>query len=148
MLKKLGVLWLIGIVLTGAAYINMAVYPFSTEHPNFSDVERVFNRMQFPSDWQEVKSSENRGVAGRYCPFESSSACYHKSKTFRVPAGTLDKEVEKLLKETGCPIVSISVSTPIGAEPYSSFKCSAEGLEISGEIEHKNEPEVYISIRT
>jgi len=50
------------VALLGLAYIHLAVYPFTSQKPNFADVERVFNKMQFPSDWQEISSSENRGV--------------------------------------------------------------------------------------
>lgn len=148
MFKKLGLLWLIGVVMLGLGYVNLAVYPFGTTSPNYSDVERVFNKMRFPSDWTEIRSSENKGVAGRNCPIESGSVCYHKSKTFKVPKSTASLDVENKLKESGCPVVAVSESKPAGGVSYTTFKCSIEGLEVSGEIEYMNEPEVYISVRS
>lgn len=135
-------------VLIALFVINVAYYPFFTSHPNYSDVERVFNKMQFPSDWQEIRSSENRGIAGRACPIESESKCYHKSKAFKVAEKTSMDTIEAVLKQTGCPIVAIKENRPTGGEAYTTFKCSIEALEVSGEIEWKNEPEVYIGVRT
>jgi len=136
-LKKLGLLWLIGIILLGLGYVNMAVYPFATSRPNYSDVERVFNKMQFPGDWQEIRSSENRGIAGRACPIESESACYHKSKTFKVPDTTQKNIIEAVLNSAGCQAVSFTDSTPSDGDPSTNYACSAEGLSIRGTLYKK-----------
>jgi hypothetical protein len=135
-------------LLLGIFYINLAVYPFATTHPNFSDVERVFNKMQFPGDWQEINSSENRGIAGRACPIESESYCYHKSKTFKVKSDITRLTTEVILKATGCPVVSVKESQPTGGAAYTSFDCSIEGVSVSGEITWEDEPEIHFGVRT
>lgn len=146
-LKNLGVFAAIGLIPLGIAIANWN-YPFVSTNPNFSDVERVFNKMQFPGDWQEIDSSENSGIAGRQCPIESSSHCYHKSKTFLVSESVKPDDVKQVLMQTGCPAVSIQdVGYKTDPEESKSLLCSIEGLDISGG--HKGpENEVYISVGT
>lgn len=146
MFKKLGLLWLIGVVMLGLGYVNLAVYPFGTTSPNYSDVERVFNKMRFPSDWTEIRSSENKGVAGRNCPIESGSVCYHKSKTFKVQDGLTNEEVKSVLVMTGCPSPAEMDTTDSGElQKSTNFDCSVDGLEI-GATYSGPESEVYVSV--
>jgi hypothetical protein len=121
-------------VLIAIFVINVAYYPFFTSHPNYSDVERVFNKMQFPSDWQEIRSSENRGIAGRACPIESESTCYHKSRSFNVPESTTLDSVKSILLQTGCPTVAVSDNTAKDA-PKKKYLlgCSIEGMTIGAD---------------
>jgi hypothetical protein len=115
-----------------AGYINWEVYPFTTKHPNFSDVERVFNKMQFPADWQQIDESENRGTAGRTCPIEPGSACFHKSKRFKIPQNTDRQIIEGVLKQTGCPAVAFDEIRSTEKIEYTNYQCSVEGLTIDG----------------
>ncbi len=144
--RKLFIGFGVFMLLFGAFYIDTSVYPFTSLKPNFADVERVFNRMQFPADWQEIRSSENRGIGGRQCPIESSTRCFHKSKTFSVPENVKPEDVKTILMQTGCPAVSITdVSYETDPEDSKSLECSIERLDISGG--HKGpENEVYISV--
>lgn len=140
--KVAGVSFGIFVLLSSILFVHSFIYPFTVQNPNYSDVERVFNRMQFPSDWEEVGSSENDGIAGRQCPAESESACFHKSKTFEVPASLENKSVEQVLESAGCLApISVEESNPIGGAPYIQFECSTEGLEIHGQID--KEPSGY-----
>lgn len=150
MSKKRKVLTGFGIfmVLLTILYIDTSVYPFTSQKPNFYDVERVFNRMQFPSNWQEIRSSENRGIAGRQCPIEPSTRCFHKSKTFKVPATTNEKDVVGALLLTGCPAVDVRDNTALGeTEKTYSLSCSIDGLDISSSFRGP-EDEVYVSTGT
>lgn len=130
-----------------AFYVEATIYPLSTLHPNFSDVERVFNRMQFPPDWQETRSSENSGIAGRACPAFPESACFHKGKNFLVNKDITTIEIEAVLKSTGCVTVNFKRSEPLGGDPYTNFGCSYEGLDVSGTIyERKDQWELSITV--
>ncbi len=119
-------------VLITLFVINTWVYPFTSSKPNFSDVERVFNKIQFPNDWEQIDASENSGIAGRRCPIEQESACYHKSHTYKTGGDTEQAEIEAVLKSSGCSAVSFDRSEPIGGVPYVNYECSIEGLSIEG----------------
>jgi hypothetical protein len=122
------------LALLAALYINMAVYPFFTSHPNYSDVERVFNKMQFPSDWTEIRSSENRGIAGRACPIESGSVCYHKSRSFNLPTTTTIEQVKSVMQQSGCQAISVSDNTAQGeTKKKSLLGCSIDGMRLGAD---------------
>lgn len=145
------VLGVVGVIigLLGLLYVHMFVYPFVASEPNFADVERVFNRMQFPSEWQEIRTSENRGLHGRACPIESESACFHKSKTFHVPQSIENPDIEMILQRTGCSTVQVTENNPIGGTPYNNYGCSVEGLDVRGQLDIRGEAkEVYIGVIT
>ena len=144
--KTLGIFVAILVVLLGVWIFHNSVYPFTTSHPNFSDVERVFNKMQFPSSWQEIDSSENRGVAGRLCPIESSTKCYHKSKTFSIPEATTIEDVKKVLLQTGCPIIGVRDNTAKNdmTKKY-SLVCSIDALDIGSDFDI-GKKRLYVSV--
>jgi len=132
--KAVGILAGIFVAIIAVWIFHNSVYPLTTTHPNFSDVERVFNKMQFPGGWKEIDSSENRGVAGRLCPIESSTKCYHKRKLFKVENNTTQQYLGTIIKTTGCPSVSYSDEMVGGGTPYSNYTCSIEGLTVSGTL--------------
>lgn len=128
--------------------INLFVYPFQSAKPNFADVERVFNKIEIPADWVEIDSSENRGIAGRACPIEPGTTCFHKSKTFTVPAGVNVEMVETVLLSSGCPSVGVVDNSYIDApDTKYRFECSIEALDIGGDL-NMNDGQVYVSART
>lgn len=104
----LGLIIGLPILLIGLFFINSAVYPFTSKDPNFADVEAAFDKLQFPSDWQEIKSTENRGIAGRQCEQFNTSGCFHKGKSFSFTDYDLtrSKLVEVLKVSGGCDTVS------------------------------------------
>ncbi len=139
----------LSVVVLGVLFVNQFIYPFSAANPNFADVERVFGKMQFPTDWQQIDQSENRGIAGRQCPIEPGSACFHKSKTFGVSKDISVDAVKNVLLQTGCHAVNVTEHKVIGGTPYATFECSVEGLNLAGEIDYKKEGfQVYISVST
>lgn len=107
-LKIIALVAAIPIVIFGLITINLFVYPFQSKQPNFKDVETAFAKLQFPAEWQEISSSENRGLHGRGCDFFDSSGCFHKGKTFKVKDVTEAKDVVKeLIKvQGGCADIS------------------------------------------
>ncbi len=122
----------LSVVVLGVLFVNQFIYPFSAANPNFADVERVFGKMQFPSDWQQIDQSENRGIAGRQCPIEPGSACFHKSKRFKIPPNTDRQTIEGVLKQTGCPAVAFDEVRSTEKLEYTNYQCSVEGLTLDG----------------
>ena len=116
-------------LLLGILYVHLAVYPFWSDHPNFSDVERVFDRIQFPEDWKITESGEDRGIAGRTCPLEGSG-CFSKFSTFEIPKNTDSFKIENAVKAAGCSSVISYSSSPDGADPYTDYSCSVGGINI------------------
>ncbi|MBI1857026.1 hypothetical protein HY003_01255 [Candidatus Saccharibacteria bacterium] len=145
-MKKKIIIGLVVVGMLALGYINLAIYPFRTQHPNFSDVERVFNKMQFPSDWQQISDSENRGIAGRACPVESESWCFHKSRTFRVESIDIAK-IEEILKQSECPAVSTKESESTSGNKTVSLECSVKGLSINGSYNERKQ-ELYFAARS
>lgn len=134
--KSLTIIGVITSLLLSAFIVNSFIYPFQSSKPNFADVERVFNRIQIPSGWVEVSSSENRGIAGRACPIEPGSACFHKSKTYEITKSESPITVFKEILETsGCPRVSVTDNS-YSTSPNTKFtmSCSIDGLEIGGDL--------------
>lgn len=146
--KVLVVLGVVVVFITLTAIDNFT-YPFKAESPNFSDVERAFSRLQFPSGWVEISTSENRGLHGRGCDPFNDSGCFHKSKTFKVSAETTAEDVKKVLLAAGCPGVNEESSDPASANRYTELKCAISGLKVNSDIEFSMpNNEVYISVNT
>lgn len=131
--KVTGISFGIVVLLGSILFVHWFVYPFVADKPNYSDVERVFNRMQFPSDWKEVSSSENRGIAGRQCPAESESACFHKNKEFSLTDSTKMDDVKKIFISAGCNSVSVTDNSSERESSKSVMQCSSEGLTIGAD---------------
>ena len=124
-LKFFGVLLGVPALIIGLFYINTAVYPFQSKHPNYADVEQSFAKLRFPTDWQEISSSENRGVAGRQCDPFDSSGCFSKSKTFKLPPTAGEEHMKKAFTEAGCESVSQTDITQEGETNKSySLRCN------------------------
>lgn len=88
------------VLLGGLWVVDNFIYPLKAENPNFSDVEKAFAKLQFPNDWVEISSSENRGMFGRGCDPFNDAGCFHKSKTFRT------KETESVKSEISEQFIS------------------------------------------
>lgn len=138
---SIGILLVVSLLL-----INAFIFPFQKADPNFSDVERVFSRMQFPAEWEEIASSENRGMFGRKCAFEEESWCFHKSKTYKINEVS-DIDIAELLKDTGCPSVTTKETTSTSGNTTTSYSCSIEGLSVVGSYNERKE-ELYIAVRS
>lgn len=147
--KRLVITAVAVVLLIVAGAVNFFVYPFTSAQPNFADVERVFNKIEVPADWVEVSSSENRGIAGRACPIESSG-CFSKSTTFNAPTGTTPEIVQAILGLTGCPLPE-PVKTDLGDGRDDSYKltCSIKGFEAVGNIRNlEDATEIFLTVRT
>jgi hypothetical protein len=147
--KFFGVILGVPAVIIGLLLINAFVYPFSSKHPNFSDVYQAFSKLQFPSDWQEINSSENRGVAGRGCDPFNSSGCFHKSKTFKLPTNVTDEDVKKVLAQTQCSnLSSADISSASDTKPYLKFSCTSNsGTRYAADL-NGTKGEVYVVAKT
>jgi hypothetical protein len=148
--KFFGVILGVPAVVVGLLVVNAFVYPFSSKHPNFSDVDQAFSKLQFPSDWQEISSSENRGIAGRGCDPFNSSGCFHKSKTFKIPQTATEEELKKVFIQAGCTTVSTTDNTYQGElKKSSNLRCSIgeKGIYLVGAFRGP-EGEAYMSATT
>jgi hypothetical protein len=125
-------------------YIDTSVYPFTSQKPNFADVERVFDRMQFPAEWQEIRSSENRGIGGRRCPIESPSYCFHKGKDFRTASSIDNAIIESITRQSECVPISFNYNEPLNGESYTNFLCSSGAIELRGTFKKiENQPDMW-----
>lgn len=152
MRKGLKVASLIGgvlIVAVGLWFTDNFVYPFKASNPNYSDVEAAFSKLQFPSDWKEISSSENRGLHGRGCDPVNSSDCFSKSKTFKIPETTTKDEVSRVLLSVGCTGLSEKdISQSNEKEQSINLSCSVgNGINIGSDLLGPNS-EVYVSVKT
>lgn len=115
---------LVGIVtllaLLGLLWIHLFIYPFTTSHPNFSDVEKTFNNLHIPKDWKLISKSENKGIAGRACPIESDG-CYSKKADYRVDERTDSLTMTEILKSFGCGPISTSDTSSKDIKMYTYY---------------------------
>ena len=147
--KIIGIVTLGFVLLAGIWVTDNLVYPFRSETPNYSDVESAFNTLQFPSEWQEIDSSENRGLHGRGCNPLNDAGCFHKSKTFKVPDETSIESLKSFIVTSNyCEGVSVSeLDYAEQAKKTYNYECGiGDGLEISGTLRGpKNELSFFIS---
>lgn len=122
--KFFGVIIGVPALIIGLLLVNAFIYPFSSKNPNFSDVEQAFSKLQFPADWQETSSSENRGIAGRGCDPFNSSGCFYKDKKFKFSSDPV-VAIKEIFSKAGCETVSQSEFTYKGEQQRSySFRCT------------------------
>lgn len=138
------------VVLVGLMFVHQYVYPIFPVNPNFSDVEKAFAKLQFPSDWQEISSSENRGLHGRGCDPLNDSGCFHKSKTFKLPEGNTLDNIKTVITASGL-CSDLVISSPLYKDqeiPTNNYECGAgDGLSIGGTYRGPDN-EVSITVRT
>lgn len=137
------------VLLIGLWVVNNFVYPFQSVHPNYSDVEAAFAKLQFPSDWREISSSENRGLHGRGCDFLNNAGCFHKGKTFSVPERVTKDNLKQLLIDSGCLGTVESEFTYDGdAKPSFNLECGLSGGVRLGATIRGPESKVSVTVRT
>lgn len=138
----------IPVLLIGLWIVHTSIYPFTSKDPNFADVDAAFSKLQFPADWQEISSTENKGIAGRGCDYFDSSGCFHKSKTFKIPETITVDDVKKVLQNVGCGTVNVTDNTKDGENEKSySLRCTQGKINFAGSFRGP-ENEAYIVART
>ena len=147
--KKVFVVSGVLLTLVGLWFVNGFVYPLRADSPNYSDVERAFAKLQFPSDWVEVNSSQNSGMFGRGCDRFNAAGCFHKSKTFKVPDTIKAEDVKKVLLNAGCPgVIERDIGYGGDSRPSQSLQCS-KGGGVNYEASHRGPTsEVYVGAKT
>jgi hypothetical protein len=141
------------VLLVGYWLTDNFIYPIKSVHPNYSDVEQSFSKLQFPADWKEISSSENKGLHGRDCDPFNNAGCFHKSKTFKVNDSKSAKtNIEEMFKELGCDNVldeptyeGNSNTTPKTA---SNLSCKIKGGVILGASTSQQRGEVSVGVST
>ena len=146
-LKYIGIGLGIFILLAGIWVTDNFIYQFKSDKTNYSDVEKAFAKLQFPTDWKEIDSSENKGLHGRGCDPLNDAGCFHKSKTFNIPANLSTEDVKAFLIAGGCPGVTI---TPGGysedLKPSYDFNCgTTEGIDYVASL---NGPKAQLYVGT
>ncbi len=134
------------VLLIIVGVVDLFFYPLKSAKPNFSDVERVFNKIVVPADWVEISSSENRGIAGRACPIESSG-CFGKSKRFSLDPGTPVENIEHVYESSGCPNASATEDNQSGGVAPIRFLCSIDGLTVGGDY-YRDLKEISVHVRS
>lgn len=152
-LKLTGITAAVLFVIIGLAAVDNFYYPFSAVSPNFSDVEKAFAKLEFPADWKEISSSENRGLHGRGCDPLNDSGCFHKSKIFTVTDINDTKlKIKELFSAQGCASISEgqtyegnSNQTP---KTVSEFSCTIKGgVRLSASVSQQ-QSQIYVGAKT
>ena len=76
-LVVVGVAVAIYLVIVGVAWAY-----YQSQRPNYRDLEKAFNELNIPEDWQEVSSSKNSGTWGLFCWQIEGEACPYKITTY------------------------------------------------------------------
>lgn len=136
--KKSFIISLTALVVVGLGlqFVNWFIYPFSSAHPNFSDVESVYAKMQVPSTWTKKGEGANRGIAGRQCGIESDG-CFSKVAAFEVPKSTGAEDIKSVLTGMGCISVVSDRTDQKGGTSYTDFECSTEGVKPWGTLKEE-----------
>lgn len=149
-LKVTGVIAIVLAVFVGLWAVDNFYYPFKSESPNYSDVERAFAKLQFPADWKEISSSENRGLFGRGCDPLNDSGCFHKGKSFKVPEGFTSEGLKNVIIQSGlCSAVVENDITQSGeSKPSFNMNCGTDNsINVGADLIGTNS-EVYVSVKT
>jgi hypothetical protein len=137
------------VLLIGYWGVDNFVYPIKAVHPNYSDVERVFAQLQFPSDWKEISSSEGRGLHGRDCDPFNKAGCFHKAKKFKVPDNTNESSIQQIFSTANCVNTTVKDITPTGdLKSTKTLTCSlGKGLSLNADLTGPTS-EVYVAAQT
>lgn len=148
-LKVIGLVTLVVVLLAGIWVTDNLIYPFKSESPNYSDVEKAFAKLQFPSEWQEISSSENRGLHGRGCNPLNDAGCFHKNTIFKVDDTNAKEIVKSMFLESGCEGVSEKPYTnnPTDDPSYNLFCTIGNNVNYSANISGV-EPKVSVTAST
>lgn len=148
-LKYIGIALGVFILIAGIWVTDNFIYPFKADTPNYSDVEKAFAKLQFPADWKEISSSENKGLHGRGCDPLNDAGCFHKSKTFSVPDNLTVDEIKKVLSEGGCPgITTIPGGYKSDVKPSFDFSCGTTlGVEYVASLDGPK-AQLYVGTNT
>lgn len=145
--KIVGIITVIIVALLSVLYINIAVYPFQAAQPNFTDVEKYYNQLEIPADWELIETSENSGIKGRRCPVTPGPRCFYKSATYKVENFT-DVDAENLTKDcSGKPIID-RPSENVPQQQTTNYSCLLETDLDIGMSYNKTDGTLYVSIGT
>ncbi len=134
--KVIGIVVIVFAVIGAINCINWFVYPFTSAHPNYAEVEAVFNKLQIPSDWTETSRDEIKGLRGRRCPVESDG-CFSKQVTYSNPKDI--EAVKNVVLSSGCVTVEMSDNAQVGDPKESiSYMCMSGAIRVSGSWERIN----------
>lgn len=144
-LKIVGVVFAVLVVIVGLWATDNFIYPFKSVSPNYSDVEAAFAKLQFPAEWKEISSSENRGIHGRDCDPFNTAGCFHKTGSLSVPDNLSNDDVKAFMIASGCPGVVVSEFTYGGEEKRSfGFNCGlGNGVQLGASLRG---PEASLSV--
>lgn len=135
------------LLIVSMVIVDLFVYPFTSDKPNYADVERAFDKIVIPEDWEEISSRENKGIKGRACDPFDKSGCFSKSKTFKVPYVVNSDNINVLLQDI-CIKVSYEKNTNTrGASGVTNFRCSTGVITFAGSL-REAENEIYLVSRT
>lgn len=139
----------ISLFLAGFFVVDQFFFPLTASPPYFSDVEAAFKKIQIPPDWQQIESSENRGIRGKRCPIESESTCFSKSSKYAVGNVVSIEDVKKVFQTSGCPVVSTNIVDykDMRRTAY-NLVCTIDGLTVEGTFSNeggKNEVSLHVS---
>ncbi len=115
------------LLLLGSAFINFFIYPFTTTHPNYSDVEALYDSVDLPGTWELVELKENEGISGRKCSsgdITGTSYCYQKQGTYLVPQVMTDEGFNSVFSKLRCENKRFYVDT------YPRFRCTSGTIVI------------------
>lgn len=149
-LKVTGIIAAMLFVIVGLWAVDNFYYPLKSESPNYADVEKAFARLQFPSDWKEISSSQNKGLFGRGCDPLNDSGCFHIGKTFSVPDNASSDDVKKIIIESGlCPgVVETDITQQGEVKPSKNLSCGVGGSINLGADFIGPKSEAYVSVKT
>lgn len=148
--KIIGIIVAVFVMLAALWITDNFVYPFKSVSPNYSDVERAFAKLQFPSDWEQISSSENRGIHGRDCDPLNGSGCFHKSRTFKVPEGVTSEDIKRVILDSGlcAGVVEVDITQKDETKPSKNLACGAGGSISLGADFIGPKSEAYVSVKT
>lgn len=140
-LVVVGVAVAIYLVIVGVAWAY-----YQSQRPNYRDLEKAFNELNIPEDWQEVSSSKNEGTWGLFCWQIEGETCPYLTQVFSRTNQTQDN-IDILLNE----VKNNFINSGYTIKSFSNEKCRAEyisSIEYSCSIiAAKNNIEVYYDVR-
>lgn len=64
----------------------LILWLYASNKPNYRDLDKAYNKLNIPSDWQLVSQSSNKGLGGMFCSSGTTdtSPCPVLSKEFKI----------------------------------------------------------------
>ena len=110
-------------IIIFVAVLLLGFWYYQSQRPNYRDLEKAFNALNIPSDWELIGASTQKGLIGVLCIGQDIDiTCPVLTKTIRISDGSVKDDLEflnALIADSGFTVISQQIeSCTNNSDPY------------------------------